>query len=217
MYSDRDFHGYFQTGTRAQTQVLPDDAWFPATLPMPFRERFLAELKAENVASFLNQYSVDAERAAQTAVFQTSTLPVASASLGANLATDMLDALRSGNWSCSSYFRPTVPPAPRLFSAWSFLTTLLHVSSPLLPASGLSHTDTVSCLSNLWWVLSKPLQCGPAAQMHRDLPALVECTPVLRSLALLINLLSRSTQGPFGSLSDYWATCSPEEQNYLAF
>jgi hypothetical protein len=67
MYNDRDFQGHFSTGSRAQTAVLPDDAWFPATLPLPFRERFLADTKSDNVVSFINQYSVDAERAAQTA------------------------------------------------------------------------------------------------------------------------------------------------------
>jgi hypothetical protein len=102
-------------------------------LPMPFRECFLAETKGENVASLIYQYSVDAERAAQTAVYQASTLPQASSSLGSNLSTDMLDALRSGNWSCSSYFRSTVSPSLRPFSAWSFLTTLHHLSTPQLP------------------------------------------------------------------------------------
>jgi hypothetical protein len=217
MYNDRDFQGHFSTGSRAQTAVLPDDAWFPATLPLPFRERFLADTKSDNVVSFINQYSVDAERAAQTAVYQSSTLPAASPSLGANLATELVDAMRSGNWSCSSYFRITVPPTLKPFSAWSFLTTLADISLPLLPPRGLSHTEVVACLSNLWWVLSTPLQCGSTAQMFRELPAVVDNTPLLRGLGLLINLLSRSTRGPFGSLADYWSDCSAEEKNSLAY
>jgi hypothetical protein len=129
----------------------------------------------------------------------------------------LLDALRSGNWSCSSYFRISVPPTLKPFSAWSFLTTLPSILVPLLPSHGLSHADAVACLSNLWWVLSTPLQCGSTAQMFRELPALVDSTPLLRSLGLLINLPSQSTRGPFGSLADYWADCSAEDKNYLAY
>jgi hypothetical protein len=202
MYNVCDFQGHFKMGSRAQTAVLPDDALFPATLTMPFWERFLADTKSDNVASFLNQYSVDAERAApQTVVSQSLTLPAASPSFGANLATDLLDALRSGNWSCSSYFRITVPPTLKPFSAWSFLTTLSDISVLLLPSCGLSHADAVTCLSNLWWVLRTPWQCGSTAQMFRELPAVVDNTPLLQSLGMLINLLNQSTRGPFGSIA----------------
>jgi hypothetical protein len=34
---------------------------------------------------------------------------------------------------------------------------------------------------------------------------------------LLLNLLTRSTRGPFGSLADYWADCSADDKNYLAY
>lgn len=93
--------------------------------------------------------------------------------------------------------------------------TLAGISVPLLPSDGLSHTDAVACLSNLWWVLSTPLQCGSTAQMFLELPAIVDSTPLLRSLGLLINLLSRSTRGPFGSIADYWADGSAEDKIYL--
>jgi hypothetical protein len=51
IYCDDTFRGTYTMGTRANLPVRPEDAWFPASLDQTFRERFLAEPKADNIAA----------------------------------------------------------------------------------------------------------------------------------------------------------------------
>jgi hypothetical protein len=68
IYCDDTFRGTYTMGTRANLPVRPEDAWFPASLDQTFRERFLAEPKADNIAAFISELSIAETRASQQAL-----------------------------------------------------------------------------------------------------------------------------------------------------
>jgi hypothetical protein len=169
--------------------VRPEDAWFPASLDQTFRERFLAEPKADNIAAFISELSIAETRASQQALFRPTLLPSATPSLGSVIPTGMLESLRQGSWNCSSYFLSSVAPTSTAFSAFAFIPTLSGLSDPLIPRAGLSYSQIIAILSNLWWMLSLPLQCSIGPNNISGLQSLVDGTPLLRTLAILIDLL----------------------------
>jgi hypothetical protein len=136
MFCDDQFRGRFTSGSREGYVVHPDEAWFPASLELPFRVRFLAEPKGDAIAGFINEYALASVRAASSATYRAHSLPMVSPHLGATLSSSLLEPLRDGKWSCSSYFNPVRPELTRTVSAFSFLTTLpgRRTSDPVIRA-----------------------------------------------------------------------------------
>jgi hypothetical protein len=220
MFCDEQFRGRFASGSRDGYMVHPDEAWFPASLELPFRVRFLAEPKADAIAGFINEYALASVRAASSASFRAHSLPMVSPHLGATLPSSLLEPLRDGKWSCSSYFNHVRPELTRTVSAFSFLTTLSgrRTSDPVIPREGLSLTEVVSVLSNLWWVLSLPAQCAVGPDNVAALQEVVSSTPLLHALYMFITILSRSAVGPSGvDLAKFWEACSGPERCFLAY
>jgi hypothetical protein len=129
------------------------------------------------------------------------------------IPTGVLESLRQGSWNCSSYFLSSVAPNPTSFIAFAFIPTLSGLSDPLIPRAGLSYSQIIAVLSNIWWILSLPLQCSIGPNNISDLQSLVDSTPLLRALAILIDLL-RNTQYDVAS---FWERCSGVERCRLTW
>jgi hypothetical protein len=93
------------------------------------------------------------------------------------------------------------------FSAFAFIPTLSSLLDPLIPRASLSYSQIITVLSNLWWTLSLPLQCSIGPNNISGLQALVDSTPLLCALAILIDLL-RNTQY---NVAAFWERCSAAE------
>jgi hypothetical protein len=135
------------------------------------------------------------------------------------LTRDVLHQLRSGLWSCASYYELGAEPSKSNFTVFSMLPTRGPSATNLLPADGLKYSECIDVLRNLFFLLSLPVTQNLYKSTPGKVDSIIESTTLLATFRRFLDKLCDDPRS-FNTISvrSYWETkCDARARNGLAF